>query len=154
MVVGLLPEELGNALAAQCVGGDKSKLRWEPTLTVSASRLRATFCWLSTNCWPWMGATKFAGVESQEQLGDQLEDLLAAYWRSVGGAFSESHTATDVASTWHVWDHLHFCKSLWVPSVVGGSPCDGPRHDQLAFSAADQERVARPAVPKEHALAA
>ena len=44
--VGLMPENLCATLLVQFVGGDHSRLRYEPTLTVDIARLRAAFSWL------------------------------------------------------------------------------------------------------------
>ena len=84
-IVGLLPTDLAKDLAIQFVGGDKSGLRYEPTLTVSVNRLRSAFWWLAENCWPWMEATKTSGLRSHSNLGERLEALLAAYAESTDG---------------------------------------------------------------------
>ena len=83
-LIGLLPKDLNSSLAIQFVGSDRSQLRFEPTLTVSVDRLRSAFFWLSTNCWPWMEATKYSGIRGRGELGQQLEALLEAYGNSIG----------------------------------------------------------------------
>ena len=42
--------------------------------------------WLSTNSWPWMLLTKFADIHDGANLGKDVENLLAAYSTSLGGA--------------------------------------------------------------------
>ena len=85
LAVGLMPDDLCKALTVQFVGNSSDALRYEPSLMVSVDRLRRAFSWLSTNCWPWMEATKFSGVLGSSNLGDRLETLLRAYSVSLGG---------------------------------------------------------------------
>ena len=86
--VALTPSDLARTLLVQFVGSDRSRLRYEPTLTVDVSRLRAAFAWLVRHNWLWMQATKseFIGDPCVEgSLGERLEEILAAYKESVGG---------------------------------------------------------------------
>ena len=98
--LGLLPEELGKTVLVQFVGGDRSRLKYEPTLTVDVARLRAAFTWLLSHNWQWMEATKFDHIgatthaspqrpsackpQEESTLGASLEKLLEKYKESIG----------------------------------------------------------------------
>ena len=64
---------------------DRSALRNDASLSVSVTRLRKAFQWLSVNCWPFMVATKTHEVYEDGSLGEALEELLGQYEKSVGG---------------------------------------------------------------------
>ena len=83
-LLGLLPDDLCQMLAVQYVGGDRTRVRREPSLMVSVQRLRAAFAWLLENNWPWMQATKYEDIVGPENLGSRLESLLTAYVQSTG----------------------------------------------------------------------
>ena len=70
---GLTPPLLADTLTVQFTGGDRSRLRTVPELTVSVDRLRRAFSWLAVNSWPWMTATKYEHIEDVGNLGEIFE---------------------------------------------------------------------------------
>ena len=85
---GFHSKDLPSILSVQFVGGDRSRLRHQATLSVDVARLRTAFTWLTSNCWKWMELTKHDLVASDSGLGERLEHLLRAYQTSVGSEFA------------------------------------------------------------------
>ena len=83
-LVGALPDELSQHLQVHYTG-DHSWLRHAPELLVSIPDLRAAFSWLLSHNWYWLETT-FDDLESTDHtLSPQLEALLAAYQKDLGG---------------------------------------------------------------------
>ena len=83
-VLGLAPKDLPKVLVVQFVGGDRSRLRHEPSLQVDIARLRTALVWLTTNNLAWMEATKAERFE-KGSLGVHLDALLSEFRQSLEG---------------------------------------------------------------------
>lgn len=127
-ILGIMPDDLVKTLVVQFVGSDRSALRHEPSLSVSVSRLRDAFHWLSCHCWPWMEATKYEEVIGFEDLGSQLEALLDAYKCSIGGHESAVPAHLIQAATRIADKHAPMQRAGPADAVASGSDDEGPQN--------------------------
>ena len=80
------PVDLNKTICVQFAGPDAAAVARDTSLQVDLDRLRAAMWWFATNNWQWLEATRGQAVLGVASLGDRLEDVLAAYARSLGGA--------------------------------------------------------------------
>ena len=83
-VVGALPQELSQHLQVQYIG-EHAWLRNAPELTVSLPDLRAAFHWLLSHNWYWLETTFYDHESALHALSPQLDALLEAYKKDLGG---------------------------------------------------------------------
>ena len=83
-VLGALPKDLSKHLHVQYIG-EHAWLRNAPELLVSIPQLRAAFSWLLSHNWHWLETTFSDDETMSSALSPQLDALLEAYQKDLGG---------------------------------------------------------------------